>query len=72
MLCTYRASWLALERASHGCSARTMSPEFLPPEVLVAAGGRDGQTADSGLAGRDAWTLGAALHVMLTGAGTLY
>ena len=36
----------------------------------MGAGGRDVQVADSGLAGRDAWTLGAALHVMLTGADT--
>lgn len=59
-----RASWLAQDRAS-GCSARNVELELLPPEVLMAAGG--GALCGSTISARDAWTLGVALYVMLTG-----
>jgi len=62
-----RASWLAQERASLGCTARALRPELLPPEVLAAAGGADEPATAGSIAAQDAWTLGVALHLMLTG-----
>ena len=67
---TCRASWLAQERAGLGCPVRPVPSMSSPPEVL--SGRCDGTgVIQSSIGGRDSWTLGMALYIMLTGKTTM-